>query len=120
MNMERRFFPIFVVIVIVAILIILYGHNIGNNAEKKPDYYSIAVETKNLSICEKIQDRNKKDACRKDVVRVIDDTSVCDEMDDEERNYCYTEIAEVTGNISICNKILDEQNQGICATGRSL
>ncbi len=65
--------------------------------------------------CEKIKDNSAKITCYKEVAMERKDLSVCDALDKNYRESCYVGVAFVKGDISICeNKITNEASKDAC------
>ncbi len=72
-------------------------------------YRNLAVNKKNVSICEKLE---IKDECYRDLAIQLHNTSLCKKMNaDCEKNQC---LAEVTGNASYCEKVPDVGEKELC------
>ncbi len=86
--------------------IILGNHEACKNASQtfmseSQCYTSVAMFTKDESLCDKTTDEN----CIKSVRKARNEIEVCEELEEIERDFCYKWIAVNTNDISICEKI---------------
>lgn len=90
-------------------------------------YGKVAVELKDLSICDKIiNSKDGKDSCYTEIATALGDSSICDKIildeygDKYEINNCYFNVAKAKQDLSICDKILylDQKNNCIGVVGR--
>lgn len=89
----------------------------GNNFEF--EYKKIETENRNLSICDKIwqgvQHQKSKDWCYTDVAVDKKDISICEKIQNQDnKEGCYSGVAEAKQDILICNKIQDQDRKDEC------
>jgi len=78
-------------------------------------YMAAAVESENVSVCEKIQGNASLMGCYMAVAVNTDNVSICEMIEHEEFEYaCYTGVASETQNITVCDKIRNEQIRHEC------
>ncbi len=72
-------------------------------------YTDVAVDKKDISICEKIQNQDNKEGCYSGVAEAKQDISICEKIHDQDcKDECYVSVAKAKQDISICEKM--EQN----------
>jgi len=90
------------------------------------DYYCltpIATEQKDVSICDRITDKSRKNNCISKVAIAKKDVSLCEMIvikegvvtTPDKLNECVTEIAKATHNKALCSKAYDKDAQASCA-----
>ncbi len=87
-------------------------------------YHRIAVEKKDLKVCDMIDNDVYKDSCYVEVYVEIGDPAACENTPHSiiptnpeanlERDDCYSGIARKTVNVQLCEKVVNEHNKDLC------
>ncbi|MFH0927284.1 MAG: hypothetical protein V1822_01770, partial [Candidatus Micrarchaeota archaeon] len=75
-----------------------------------------AFNSKNSSLCSRINSSSLKDACYIDLARALDDPKVCDEVADLQNRHenCYVQMATDENSTQICSMISDPDYSAFC------
>ena len=81
-----------------------------NTLREKDECYSevyskVAMETKDLTLCEKIDDTFRKEKCFRDIAVETKNISICEKIESDYKFTCYSIIAKVTGDANICEDV---------------
>lgn len=90
----------------------LLCEKINNREEKEWCYKNVAVATENSSLCEKIYfSKFYKDKCYWDIAKKKSDYLLCEKVSAEWRNSCYRDVAVQTNNVLLCDKITEKDTR---------
>ena len=84
-----------------------------DNTEIKDECYNrIAINTKDVSLCEKIIEKDKQQMCKAFVTK---DEKFCNNIkENNNKDLCYHNIAVISDKSSLCNKISNENRLILC------
>src|SRR3989338_7503529 len=117
----------------------------GNMELKYKCFANIALNTKNYSLCDELEDRIYKNDCYISVAKKTNDINICDKVIGEQEQFsecveniaisdknkkdgwsysvvesCFSNVAEYTGDTFLCEKVSDDSNsRDVCYLGVS-
>jgi len=76
---------------------------------------SVAIDKKEISICDKITIQYSKDYCYSKIGAAKQDLSICSSIRKEfEKDFCYSDIAIAKQDLKICEYVVDSLNKDSC------
>lgn len=86
-------------------------------ADRENCYKAVAIEEKDLGICDQIEYSGTKASCYQWVSQSFEDPQKCKEVEEEFKDSCYQGVAWGTGDHDICKNITDENKKSACFSG---
>jgi hypothetical protein len=82
--------------------------------EEYGEFTLSAIDSENISVCNKINNSTLSDLCKMYVATATKDESVCASLEERISNLCFFHVAEVLSNASLCDKIVDVNSSARC------
>ena len=94
----------------------------GNMELKYKCFANIALNTKNYSLCDELEDRIYKNDCYISVAKKTNDINICDKVIGEQEQFseCVENIAISDKNRNLCDKVTNNENKKSCYLGFDL
>lgn len=91
--------------------------SVQNEGDRSICYMDAAKEINDSEQCFKINDLDDRDNCLQDIAKIQQDTSICDKMradNQVDKDSCYWNIAWLKNDISVCDKIPVYEDKELC------
>ena len=84
-----------------------------NNTEIRDECYNrIGINTENVSLCDKIEEKDKQQSCKAYATK---DIKYCENIEDNfNKDWCYSNLAFLLNDVSLCDKIPNENQSILC------